>query len=542
MLKREGDYETPEALVTLKLAGSFALLFAVAGCQVAPSGSLADDIRMPMQSPDGIGVSREAVTTGDGTNGAHIIYINFDGAALKGGNDNATTNTSQIAGGNVAYPAFDATPYAPMTADAAKATIAMYLTQYYAPFNAEIVTTRPTGKRYMMCMVGGTPSVVGEPGQAAGVALLDCGNSNESNVVFAFSKVLTPQNTGSATASLKAIAVTCAQETAHGYGLGHTTNTKDIMYPQLGNGVTGFGGSSNLQNDGSGQCSNGSTTQDSAGMLISVIGASKGGNPMTGPTPTVSFVTPTDGSTVPLTFDIVVAASETGGTISKVEISNGGMVLFTLTTPPFKKTVTAQSEGMAELTATAYDAMGNTGTATVDFTLMNGAPPQTTECLTKAECATGQDCVMGKCQTATTMPTTGCSAASPCPTGQTCQSDGTCKADTTGGNPQPKPGDIGASCTDSSECNSGLCATLGSTHFCTAACDPGNSTSCPTGTKCVGVAGSSTDHVCEPNNAASGGVGSSCSTTPGARPNGSEAILALCIALLAFVVRRSVRA
>src|SRR4051794_19230667 len=96
-----------------KLVGSFALLFAVSGCQAPPTTtSLENDVVMPEASA--IGVSREAVTVGDGTNGAHIIYINFDGATLKRGNDNAATNTSQIVTQtSVAYPAFDATPYAP---------------------------------------------------------------------------------------------------------------------------------------------------------------------------------------------------------------------------------------------------------------------------------------------------------------------------------------------------------------------------------------------------------------------------------------------
>ena len=81
---------------------------------------------------------------------------------------------------------------------------------------------------------------------------------------------------------------------------------------------------------------------------------------MTGPTPTVAFVTPTDGSTVPLTFDIIVAASETGGSIAHVDIDARGQSLGTLTAAPYKThRLTAPQDGQYELTATAYDTAGN---------------------------------------------------------------------------------------------------------------------------------------------------------------------------------------
>ena len=505
---------------------AFAVLLGAVGCQ-APGGTVVGgDVFLP---PAGqVAARREAVTVGDGPNGAHVIFMNFDGVALIAGNDDATTNTSWIAQTNVAYPAFDDTPYG-MGRAATINAIAGYLKGYYAPFNAEIVTTRPTSGRYSMCLVGGDPgkapllNALGLGNGPAGIAPLDCGNQEESNVVYAFSLVLTPNNTGSTTESLKAIATTCAQESAHGYGLGHTTNTSDVMYPQLSPQVTGFGGLSTLQQDGSGMCSGqGATQQDSAAMLKMVIGASNG-MMMTGPTPTVQWVTPTDGSTVPLTFDIVIAASETGGTISKIDITSGGQTVASLTSAPFKTTVTAPSAGTYQLTTVAYDSAGNLQSASINFTAQAGAPPQTTECLTKAECNTGEDCVSGMCVTST-----GPTCAQPCPTGQTCQADGTCKPNGSGsgdgGTTGPAPGEIGANCTDGSQCNSGLCAMLGSQHFCTATCDPANASSCPSGNSCVAAG---TDHICQPNNAG-GGSGVGCSAIPGRAPQ-SETILALCM-------------
>jgi hypothetical protein len=272
-------------------------------------------------------------------------------------------------------------------------------------------------------------------------------------------------------------------------------------------------------------------------MLKMVIGPSSG-SMMTGPTPTEAFVTPTNGSTVPLTFDIVVAASETGGTIAHVDITSGGQSIASLTSAPYKKTVTAPQDGMYDLTATAYDSAGNFQSATVSFTAMTGAPPQNTGCTQDSDCNMGLVCQNSMC----VQPGNPSACSTPCPTGQTCQSDGTCKPDGVGGGGgggggggnNPAPGEIGSSCTDGSQCNSGLCASLGNQHFCTSTCDPANASSCPSGNSCV-AAGA--DHICEPNGA-SGGTGVGCSAIPGAQPGG-EAILALCLVLaFGLAVRR----
>jgi len=516
-----------------RFAGSFgALLVAgTVGCQ-QPVQPFAGDLVLPVSN--GIGVHEQAVTTGDGPNGAHIIFLNFDGANVspdQSFRDNSALNQSQIARSNATLPAFDASPYAPaFTKATAQQAIANYFTQFYSAFNVQVVTTRPTGVRYTMCIVGGDPGQLGIGQGAAGIAPLDCDNQNEPDVTYAFSSVLDPSNTGSAQQSLKAIAVTAAQETAHSFGLGHTTNQNDIMYPQLTFTATGFAkGPQQLQNDGSGACSSGST-QDSFNMLLGVLGPSSG-MPMTGPTPTVAFVTPTDGSTVPLKFTITVAASESGGTIAHVDLDSQGQSLGSLTTAPYTKTVTAPQDGQYSLTATAYDSNGNFASTTVTFTAMQGAPPQQTGCQTKADCNTGLDCVAGQCVMPQPMGSM-CSDMNPCPTGQVCGSDGTCKTDPNA----PAPGQTGAMCTDNGQCSSGLCAQVGNQSFCTKVCDPNDGASCPANMKCVADSGG---NYCEPkgngNNGSAGGGG--CSTTPG-RADGFGGMLAALCLLALYVARR----
>jgi len=536
----------PYAFVLVVAGACFALALA-SGCQT--DTVLHGDFYLPVDSDPGVSVRQSAVTVGDGPGGAHIIFLNFGGAMITtttNFRDNSAKNQSQIAKGSTNYPAFNASPYAPAyTAQTAADKVTATFLDFYKDFNVQIVNTRPASGRYTMCMVGGQPSAVGIGGSAAGIAPLDCGNANEPDVVYAFAEVLTPQNTGSANNSLKAIAVTCAQEVAHAFGLGHTTNKQDIMYPQLSNTVVGFAGTSTLYSDGSGQClGQGATQQDSKGELTKVLGAgtAQGPGPSPGPGPTpmpsdqpmVGFVTPTDGSTVPLTFDIVVTAIATSGkTIDRIDVGSGGQTLFSLTSAPRKRTVTAPQSGQYDLDATAYDSAGGSASATVTFTAKSGAPPQKIGCQSDSECNAGLTCVGGEC--VLPMPAPTCSE--PCPSGTTCQPDGTCKASDPG-NPGPDPGTVGAACEDDSQCPGSTCVDFGNgVKTCTTTCDPQDAMSCPGGTTCVLSSGQ--DFMCRPSGGRARGTGG-CSATPVESGPGG-AMLAACFALIAATLLRKRR-
>jgi hypothetical protein len=289
-----------------------------------------------------------------------------------------------------------------------------------------------------------------------------------------------------------------------------------------------------LQNDNSG-CGN--SVQDSLGMLKMVLGTSSG-MMATGPTPTVAFVTPKDGSTVPTTFDIIVAASEMGGTIAHVDVMAGTQSLFSATAPPYKKTgIQAPMDGQYMLTATAYDAAGNFQSTTVTFTAQTGAPPQVETCMSDTDCNSPLVCTGGSCVMPGMTTTTACSSTNPCPSGQSCQPDGTCSAGTMSNPGGPTSmGGVGAMCSDSSQCASGLCVPFSSSQqLCTDSCDPQNASSCPPSMKCEAAGG--TDHVCVPRNGANGGSGCSYAAHASAAPVAPLLLLLSILGLLGVAQR-----
>jgi hypothetical protein len=145
------------------------------GCQVPPPSSSSG----AAAANPAIGVARQALLSqpGDGPNGAHIIYLNFDGNGgtlypMDSWPEDSATNKSQIlySGTNatIPMPKFDPSPYAgQFTAQQAIDTITSDFKGFYAPFNVQIVTSRPTSGRYTMCVIGGFPQDVLGSGSGA---------------------------------------------------------------------------------------------------------------------------------------------------------------------------------------------------------------------------------------------------------------------------------------------------------------------------------------------------------------------------------------
>jgi hypothetical protein len=278
---------------------------------------------------------------------AKILYVNFDGAPLHGGDcsDSASGCSFIIKDQSgrpitVNFPPFGGTA-------AAKQNILNLVKQYYAPFNVDVVTTRPAAEPYSMIMVGPGAAVIPSiPAGAAGVAPLDCGDQNGSDVSFAFTDVVNASTD---------IAVTVAQESAHGYGLGHTNNPQDIMYPVVSHMEMAFLDATMMIPDGSGCEGN---VQNSHQLLAQNVGLRPQG-PDTTP-PDIGFIAPVDGAEVPSGFHIEFAASDDRG-VTHVDVLLDGNELGGTDHMPWSFDVPGGlvPAGMHRLKGVAKDAAGN---------------------------------------------------------------------------------------------------------------------------------------------------------------------------------------
>lgn len=154
------------------------------------------------------------------------LYLAFDGARIRSGTcSDATAACSFVAKCDADIPAFTGGP-------AIRRTITEAVRRYFQPYALEVTTDRPETGPYTMCVIGGSSVDLCRGAGSAGLAPLDCGNENPADVVFAFEDDRT-QDTD-------AIAVTVAQEVAHAFGLGHTDDERDVLYPFLTGTAEGF--------------------------------------------------------------------------------------------------------------------------------------------------------------------------------------------------------------------------------------------------------------------------------------------------------------
>ena len=91
--------------------------------------------------------------------------------------------------------------------------------------------------------------------------------------------------------------------------------------------------------------------------------------------PTVTLTAPTTGATytAPATIDLTAAASDSDGTVTKVEFYSGATLLGTATTAPYSFTWTGVVAGYYTLSAKAYDNAGAVTTATAATVTVSGS-------------------------------------------------------------------------------------------------------------------------------------------------------------------------
>src|SRR5713101_1535793 len=175
-----------------------------------------------------------------------------------------------------------------------------------------------------------------------------------------FTAAITITNNGSAITSWTlAYSYTGSQTLTQGWSGNWTQSGQNVTVTNASwNGSLATGGSTQI---GANFSYSGTNTAPAAFTLNGVACNGSGG----GSTPTVSITSPASGAsfTAPATIPITASASETGGTISKVEFFNGATLLGTVTTSPYTFNWTGVPAGTYSLTAEAFDASNVTATS-----------------------------------------------------------------------------------------------------------------------------------------------------------------------------------
>ena len=452
-----------------------------------------------------------------GANGRHVLFVNYEGADIRVG-DNALENDMIRDSGFKNQGVVEMDAYDPGNAQRNEAILKIHrqVQKWYADIDIDVVMSRPLSGDYQMTLVGGDKSDVGYGGGVVGISPGDCKNNNETNANFAFSRSL-KENPDQ-------VAVTIAHEAGHAYGLGHVQNSKDIMYPSV-SVVDGFLGG--LAAD-PGPCGfkNGDY-QDSKKVLIENLGARQGEAPGLANPPQVKLLSPQEGESVGKDVTIAVQSSADRGidhitlSVSRVDggKARGNHPVAELRPPQSAAQVRLSSAGSYQVTATAYDRVGNVSLSQVR--IVAGTPT----CAVPNDCAPGQRCTNNTCVTPaptppspTGMPDEGlrdygqaCDKTSDCKggicaitsVGQICTHyctadrlcagglecvDGTCL-------PQmysrstPKVGALGGKCTRNQDCATGECSAPSAdpkaARYCTKSCDPEVGWACPSTMQCV---------------------------------------------------------
>ncbi|HUH01963.1 MAG TPA: Ig-like domain-containing protein [Kofleriaceae bacterium] len=372
--------------------------------------------------------------------GKRITYLVFDGITLtrSTSTDDAVTNRSAIVNSSTEIiPAFNINDLSSTGGYTRAQIIARVIDDLYnlhLPYDIEFVTTRPASGYYSMIVFGGTCETVAGT-SCAGIALRDCGDVMPSNITFVF-----PPNL-----KISDLATTAAQEAAHAWGLGHTDDRYDVMYPVVQALIpTGYGAGNIMgadgQPDGSG-CPSSATYQDSHQKMLTNIGPR--GQDTTAPT--VTITSPAEGGVISPGELISVDATD-NLTVARVDLELGGEVIRTASSAPWEFALSSQTPaGSHLLTARAYDPSGNMGFDRITIYVLSG---NETPCQTVNDCNEGETCT-----------------------------DNFCVGPTTTG------GQAYDLCTINEDCMSGVCASSGGESRCSEPCT--TSDTCPAGGECL---------------------------------------------------------
>lgn len=372
--------------------------------------------------------------------GLRTVYLNFDGVTLNAteNSDDATQNNSRIlvggigAGNSATIPPFNPSALYSTEGKTRAQIISQVVSEMYdshAPYNVEFVTERPTSGVYSMVVFGGSCQSVAGQSNCAGIALLDCGDFLGSNVTYVFPGGLRVGD----------LATTAAQEEAHAFGLSHTTDTTDIMYPYIQNSIPSQFGAGPIPADDD-PCGD-ATYQDSDEMMMQIIGYR--GQDTTGPT--ITITAPLPGAIVDIGAPVNAEVTDASA-ITKTELAVNGIVVAETTSPPWSFTIPEGTEaGDVNLVVRSYDDQGNYNQVGVNVYILSGNEEP---CGPGGTCDDGFECTDGVCV------------------------------------PGDGVGGLGSVCTGNEECNSGICATSDGEMRCSQQCS--DTAPCPSGFDCRG--------------------------------------------------------
>lgn len=257
-------------------------------------------------TPDGLGASAFAAMGMEPVHAmayeasAGILYVEMGGVTISptcgnGDGANAALNCSPLVDAETQFPAYGN--------GMAQASMFQELQNYYEPFNIVMSAQRPPDwLPYTMAVIGGASNQ--GPG-VCGVANVACDGLKRNHVSLTF-----PQ-------SCNGVAEIAAQETSHNWGLEHTDDETDLMYPFANGGfktyVDACNGISHATGNGVTQCSyiheiycpaGEGEQQNSYQELMGVFGPRE----VDDIAPVIVSIEPEDGSVFATTDNITVTA------------------------------------------------------------------------------------------------------------------------------------------------------------------------------------------------------------------------------------------
>jgi hypothetical protein len=416
-------------------------------------------------------------------NVSHVIYLNNcqpGGCTLHAGYDDSLTDTSSVPNSTASVSAYQGT-------SAQWNQIVQCVQQTYAPFNVQIVTTRPSSGDYHEAIVAGHAADVGEGQGVLGVSPFTCGYIPNS-ISFTFANEL-PND-------VYQLCWTVAQETAHSWGLDHKYDDRDPMtYLDTGpqwkqyQNQAGACGEYSSRNCNCTYDTTGSAQENSYALIMATFGPS-------GPDPTppvVKITSPTNGANVMAGFAVTANVTDNVG-VQKADLLIDGSLVGTLNSDPYTWNSPANlGQGSHHIQVNGYDLMNNMATDAIDVTIGHA-------CTMASDCSTAGDvCVDGHC------------VAGP---GQ--------------------QGGLGTTCTKNADCSSGQCGDDGAGNkYCVEGCNPAKN-ECPSGFSCTSTG--ATTGVCWPGgDNANGNGGGGCNS------NGSGGVTVMFLALGAMLITRKRR-